>query len=52
MIPDLGRYVVEVTLAYAVSLALLAGLVGWIWMRGQRVRRELEAVEARSGTKR
>ncbi|MCC5971413.1 MAG: heme exporter protein CcmD [Pararhodobacter sp.] len=51
MIPDLGRYVVEVTLAYAVSLALLAGLVGWVWLRGQRVRRELNAVEARARQK-
>jgi len=51
MMPDLGRYVVEVTLAYGVSLALLAGLVGWIWRRGIRVRRELDAIETRAGRK-
>ncbi|KPQ06448.1 MAG: ABC-type heme export system membrane stabilizing component CcmD [Rhodobacteraceae bacterium HLUCCA12] len=51
MMPDLGRYAVEVTLAYAVSLALLATLVGWVWLRGRRVRRALADIEARAGRK-
>jgi len=52
MIPDLGRYAVEVTLAYGVSLALIGALVGWVWLRGASVRRELDAVETRAGKKR
>jgi heme exporter protein D len=52
MIPDLGRYAVEVSLAYGVSLALIGALVGWVWLRGQRVRRELETTEARARNKR
>jgi heme exporter protein D len=47
MIPDLGRYALEVSLAYAGSLAALGGLVGWVWWRGRRVRAQLAAVEAR-----
>ena len=47
MIPDLGRYVVEVSLAYGASLALIAALAGWVWLRGRRVRRELAAIESR-----
>lgn len=48
MIPDLGRYVLEVSLAYAGSLGLLAALVGWVWWRGARIRRALAAVETRA----
>jgi len=51
MIPDLGRYAVEVSLAYLGSLAALAGLVAWVWMRGRRMRARLEAVEARRNRK-
>jgi heme exporter protein D len=49
MIPDLGRYAAEVGLAYAGSLTALLGLVGWVWLRGRRVRDRLAAVEARRG---
>jgi len=52
MIPDLGRYAIEVTLAYGVSLGLIGALVGWVWLRGQRVRRELDAIETRARNKR
>lgn len=52
MIPDLGRYAVEVSLAYGVSLALMVALVGWFWLRGRRVRRELLTIETRAKGKR
>ena len=45
--PDLGTYATEVTLAYAVSLGLLAVLIAWTWARSRRVRRDLAALEAR-----
>ena len=47
MMPDLGRYAVEVLSAYAVSIALLAGIVVLSVARARRVRRELEEAEAR-----
>lgn len=47
MMPDLGRYAVEVGLAYAGSLLLLAALVAWVWLRGRAARRRLAEVEAR-----
>lgn len=47
MIPDLGRYAFEVSLAYAGSLAALAALVAWVWLRGRAARARLEAAEAR-----
>lgn len=43
--PDLGQYATEVIGAYAVSLALLAGLIGISWRRYQRVKAALEEVE-------
>jgi heme exporter protein D len=49
MMPDLGRYAAEVSAAYLVSLAILALLAAGIWWRGVRVRRQLEAIEARRG---
>lgn len=48
MMPDLGRYALEVGLAYGVSLALLAGLVGWVWWRGRVVRARLTGLERRA----
>jgi heme exporter protein D len=47
MIPDLGKYAVEVLSAYGVSLLLLAGLTGLSWSRFRRVREEMERVERR-----
>jgi heme exporter protein D len=47
MMPDLGRYAVEVMSAYAVSIALLAGIVALSVARARRVRRELDDAEAR-----
>ncbi|MFT6076440.1 MAG: heme exporter protein D [Yoonia sp.] len=43
--PDLGTYAVEVLLAYAVSIALLMGVVGLSWRRYARVRAALERAE-------
>jgi heme exporter protein D len=50
MMPDLGRYALEVSLAYLGSLALLGGLVAWVWWRGRAARARLAAVEARRKT--
>ena len=47
MMPDLGRYAVEVTLAYGVSLGLLAALVALSVARARRVARDLDAAEGR-----
>ena len=47
MMPDLGPYALEVGLAYGGSLALLAGLVAWVWWRGRAARARLAAIEAR-----
>ncbi|MFQ6552794.1 heme exporter protein CcmD [Aestuariibius insulae] len=45
--PDLGKYAAEVLLAYGVSLALLALVIGVSWWRARRVRRALAKVEGR-----
>lgn len=47
MMPELGKYAVEVTAAYVVTIGLLAGLVWASLRQGARIRRELRAVEAR-----
>jgi heme exporter protein D len=47
MMPDLGRYAFEVSLAYIASLALLAALIAWVWWRSARTGRELADMEAR-----
>lgn len=47
MMPDLGTYAAEVTLAYVLSLGLLAGLILWVWARGRRIKSELARLEAR-----
>jgi len=47
MMPELGKYAVEVGAAYVVSLALLGGLVWASLRQGARVRAALRAVEAR-----
>ncbi len=50
--PDLGKYAVEVSLAYLVSLVLLAGII-WISARRYRaVKADLDRVErGRDGTR-
>lgn len=47
MIPDLGKYAAEVGLAYAVSLVLLAAIVGLSWRQSVKQRAALDAAEAR-----
>ena len=47
MIPDLGKYAFEVSLAYAVSLTILFVLILRTLMRSARVRRALEQQENR-----
>ncbi len=47
MMPDLGRYALEVSLAYAGSLVALVAIV-WISVaRAKRIRAALEEAEAR-----
>lgn len=48
MIPELGKYAVEVLGAYAVSLLLLAALIGGSLMRSAKVRKQLKEVEERN----
>jgi heme exporter protein D len=47
MMPDLGKYAVEVGLAYLVSLALLGGIIWLSVRRYRRVKAALEALEQR-----
>jgi len=46
MIPDLGEYAGVVLASYGVSLLLIAALVGWTLWQADRVKRQLQAVEA------
>ena len=47
--PDLGKYTGTVLGAYALSLALILGLVIWVGWRSARVKRALAEAEARRG---
>lgn len=47
MIPELGKYAIEVVSSYAITMALMLGLV-WISLRrSRRVRDALVSVEKR-----
>ncbi len=46
MMPDLGKYAVEVLSAYAASLALLGGLLWLTLRRGKAARAALKSIEA------
>lgn len=48
MMPELGKYAFAVLASYGASVALLAGLVALTLWHGARVRRRLDAVEART----
>ena len=45
--PELGKYAAEVLSAYGLTLLLIAALIGATWARSRRVKRDLEAAEAR-----
>ncbi len=45
--PDLGKYAVEVALAYGVSIALLVGVSFLSVVQARRVKRALDEAEAR-----
>lgn len=49
MMPDLGRYALEVTLAYGLSLGLIAALALFYWLKGRSVKRQLAEIETRRG---
>lgn len=49
MMPELGKYAVEVLSAYAASLVLLAVLVLWTLRRGRAARADLARAEEESG---
>lgn len=49
MTPDLGKYATTVLSAWAVTLILLAGLVGLSLWRSRQVRRALDAQERKVG---
>ncbi|MEM1301693.1 MAG: heme exporter protein CcmD [Pseudomonadota bacterium] len=48
MMPELGKYAVEVSAAYGVSLLLLAAVTVWVIVGARRVKAELDAAEARA----
>ncbi|SEN02467.1 heme exporter protein D [Pseudorhodobacter antarcticus] len=48
MMPDLGKYADAVLGSYAVSLGLIAALVGFSLWQGVRMRRALAVAEART----
>ncbi|MDT8327662.1 MAG: heme exporter protein CcmD [Roseovarius sp.] len=45
MMPDLGKYAEAVLSSYAVSIALIIGLIVFSVMRANRVRKQLEQIE-------
>lgn len=52
MMLDLGKYAEAVLSAYAISLVLLALLIGFTINRARRVREELDEVETRAKSQR
>lgn len=47
MMPDLGEYSGTVLSAYGVALVLLAVIILVTWVQARRVKRRLDAAEAR-----
>lgn len=45
MMPDLGKYAEAVLSSYAVSIALIAGLIVFSVMRANRVKKQLQEIE-------
>ncbi|MGR3511656.1 MAG: heme exporter protein CcmD [Paracoccaceae bacterium] len=48
MMPDLGQYAFEVSLAYIGSLILLFGLIWLSWRQAQVTHRKLDEAERRN----
>ncbi len=48
MMPDLGKYAFTVLSAWGVTLVLMGGLLVLTLWQGARMRRQLEAAEARA----
>ena len=48
MMPDLGQYAFEVSLAYGGSIILLVGIVLLSWRQARLSRRQLEDAERRN----
>lgn len=51
VMPDLGKYADAVLGSYAVSLVLLAGIIGFSIAQARRARRRLVEAEARATAK-
>ena len=47
MIPDLGKYATTVLSAYGISLGLLAAIIALSLWQSRRMKRKLDAAEAR-----
>ena len=47
ILPELGKYAVEVLSSYVISIAILAGLCWLSLRRARRMRRDLDRVEQR-----
>ena len=47
MMPDLGKYAVEVTSAYGITFLLILIIIVLYWRRGLIIKRRLLAAEAR-----
>ena len=47
MLPDLGTYAGAVLAAYGASIVLLVGLVVMSVVKGRRVRKQMQEIEAR-----
>lgn len=47
MMPDLGKYAEAVLSSYAVSIALIIGLILFSTMRSKRVKKQLQEIESK-----
>ncbi len=45
--PDFGKNADAIFWAYAITLGLIAALVIWSWVRSRKVKRDLDAMEAK-----
>lgn len=47
MMPELGKYAVDVYMAYGASIGLLAGLIFLSWRQSRSVKAALDAAEVK-----